>query len=94
MRPLRAIAERDNVHIDGCEGSVGDGAADGTSESEARVQVSAGGRGRVRQSCRAAFPPGASSTDLLEPVAVGGGLVAISLVWMRSEGSGVERFGG
>jgi len=47
LRPLRAIAERDNVHIDGCEGSVGDGAADGTGESESRVQVKASGSGRV-----------------------------------------------
>jgi hypothetical protein len=43
----RAIEGRDNVHIDGCEGSVGEGAADGTGESEARIQVDAGGSGRV-----------------------------------------------
>ena len=30
---------RDNIHIDGGEGTVGDGAADGTSESEAGIEV-------------------------------------------------------
>ncbi len=33
-----------NVHIDGSQGTVSDGAADGTRESEARVQSSTGGR--------------------------------------------------
>jgi hypothetical protein len=33
--------------IDGCEGTVGDGTADGTSEGESRIQVGTSGRGRV-----------------------------------------------
>lgn len=49
-QPLARIAAtwtwRD-VHIDGGESAVGDGAADSTSESEARVQVKAGGRGGI-----------------------------------------------
>jgi len=44
---LEAIGGRHNVHIDGCEGAVGDGAADGTSESESRVQRKASGSSRV-----------------------------------------------
>jgi hypothetical protein len=48
--PLAAAAaagRRENVHIDGCEGAVGDGAADGTGEGKARVQGNARGRCRV-----------------------------------------------
>lgn len=35
-----------DVHIDGGQGTVGDGAADGTSESEARVESKTSGRVR------------------------------------------------
>jgi hypothetical protein len=41
------IEGRYNVHIDGCEASVGDGAADGTGESESCIQIGAGRSSRV-----------------------------------------------
>jgi hypothetical protein len=93
MQPLAssaAIGGRHNVHIDGCEGSVGDGAADGTSESESRVQGKASGRGRV----------GGRKLSLcginLAGARGGGRGRGGHFAGMdgRSEGSGVERFGG
>jgi hypothetical protein len=44
---MHAIEMWDYVHIDGCESAVGDGAADGTSESESRVEVKTLGGSRV-----------------------------------------------
>jgi hypothetical protein len=40
-----------NIHIDGCEGAVGDGAADGTGKSESRVQSETGWGSRVGVGC-------------------------------------------
>lgn len=47
LSSLRAIAGRKNIHIDGREGTVSDGAADSTSKGESRVQSGTGGRGWV-----------------------------------------------
>jgi hypothetical protein len=44
---IGAIGERGNVHIDGGKSAVSDGAADGTGESEARVQRKTGRSSRV-----------------------------------------------
>ena len=44
----RAIGRRRDVHIDGGQSTVSDGAADGTGESESRVQRETGGRVRRR----------------------------------------------
>jgi hypothetical protein len=48
-----AIAKKrqEDVHIDGCESAVGDGAADGTSESESRVQIKTSWGSRVDLGC-------------------------------------------
>ena len=69
---------------------MGDGAADGTGESESRVQIKASGRGRV----------GGRKLSLcgIDLAGAGGGRRRrgghFAGMDSRSEGSGVERFGG
>jgi hypothetical protein len=86
-----AIEGHYNVHIDGCEGSVGKGAADGTGESEPRIQVEAGGSGRVDVGSHGL---GLDSVELAR--AGGGGRRRgrhIAGMDGRSESTGVERCG-
>jgi hypothetical protein len=86
-----AIEGHYNVHIDGCEGSVGKGAADGTGESEPRIQVEAGGSGRVDVGSHGL---GLDSVELAR--AGGGGRRRgrhIASMDGRSESTGVERCG-
>jgi hypothetical protein len=47
LAAAEATERRQNIHIDGCEGAVGDGAADGTSERKSRVQSKTSGSGWV-----------------------------------------------
>ena len=46
---INAIERWRDIHIDGSKSTVSDGAADGTSESKARVETETGGRVRRRQ---------------------------------------------
>ena len=46
-RPRQRLYDGKNIHIDGCESAMSDGAADGTRESESRVQVNASRGSRV-----------------------------------------------
>lgn len=58
-----------DIHIDGGQSTVGDGAADGTSESKARVQSSTGGRVRRRHGSKL----GLGGVDLAGASGSGGG---------------------